>query len=69
MATITVRHLLSMTSGLTHDAPVGNNADPGAASYEEHIRSISRTWLRFRTGERAEDPNLGVELARTSSSR
>jgi CubicO group peptidase (beta-lactamase class C family) len=63
MATITVRHLLSMTSGLTHDAPVGNNAVPGTASYEEHIRSISRTWLRFRTGERAEYSNLGVELA------
>ena len=63
MAAITLRHLLSMTSGLTHDAPVGNNAVPGSASYEEHIRSISRTWLRFRTGARAEYSNLGVELA------
>jgi CubicO group peptidase (beta-lactamase class C family) len=63
MATITVRHLLSMTSGLTHDAPVGNNADPYTPSYEDHIRSISRTWLRFRTGERAEYSNLGIELA------
>ena len=63
MATITVRHLLSMTSGLTHDAPVGNNADPYTPSYEEHIQSISRTWLRFRTGERAEYSNLGIELA------
>ncbi len=60
---ITVRHLLSMTSGLTHDAPVGNNADPYSPSYADHIASISRTWLRFRTGERAEYSNLGVELA------
>ncbi len=65
MATITLRHLLSMTSGLTHDAPVGNNADPSTPSYEAHIQSISRTWLRFRTGERAEYSNLGIELAAT----
>jgi CubicO group peptidase (beta-lactamase class C family) len=63
MAVITPRHLLSMTSGLTHDAPVGNNADPFSPSYEDHIASISRTWLRFRTGERAEYSNLGIELA------
>ncbi len=63
MSVITIRHLLSMTSGLTHDAPVGNNADPYTPSYEDHIQSISRTWLRFRTGERAEYSNLGVELS------
>jgi CubicO group peptidase (beta-lactamase class C family) len=63
MSVITIRHLLSMTSGLTHDAPVGNNADPFTPSYEAHIRSISQTWLRFSTGERAEYSNLGVELA------
>ncbi len=63
MTAITIRHLLSMTSGLTHDAPVGNNADPYSPSYEDHIQSISRTWLRFRTGERAEYSNLGIELA------
>ena len=63
MQRITIRHLLSMTSGLTHDAPVGNNADPSTPSYESHIRSIGKTWLRFRTGERAEYSNLGVELA------
>jgi CubicO group peptidase (beta-lactamase class C family) len=63
MSSITIRHLLSMTSGLTHDAPVGNNADPACSSYADHIQSISQTWLRFRTGERAEYSNLGVELA------
>lgn len=63
MSAITMRHLLSMTSGLTHDAPIGNNADPYTPSYEDHIQSISRTWLRFRTGERAEYSNLGIELA------
>jgi CubicO group peptidase (beta-lactamase class C family) len=63
MSSITIRHLLSMTSGLTHDPPVGNNADPFTPSYTDHIQSISKTWLRFRTGERAEYSNLGIELA------
>jgi CubicO group peptidase (beta-lactamase class C family) len=63
MSVITIRHLLSMTSGLTHDAPIGNNADAFTPSYEAHIRSIARTWPRFTTGERAEYSNLGVELA------
>lgn len=63
MSVITLRHLLSMTSGLTHDAPVGNNADPSTPSYEAHIQSTSQTWLRFRTGERTEYSNLGIELA------
>ena len=63
MTSITIRHLLSMTSGLTHDAPVGNNADPFTPSNKDHIQSISKTWLRFRTGERYEYSNLGIELA------
>jgi CubicO group peptidase (beta-lactamase class C family) len=63
LSNITIRNLLSMSSGLTHDAPVGNNADPYSPSYEDHIQSISQTWLRFRTGERTEYSNLGVELA------
>ena len=63
MSEITMRHLISMTSGLTHDAPVGNNADPYSPSYESHIRSISNTWLRFQPGEHAEYSNLGIELA------
>ncbi len=63
MSMITIRHLISMTSGLTHDAPIGNNADPWTPSYEAHIQSISKTWLRFQPGERAEYSNLGIELA------
>jgi CubicO group peptidase (beta-lactamase class C family) len=63
MSKITIRHLISMTSGLTHDAPVGNNSDAFSPSYEDHIQSFSQTWLRFRTGERAEYSGLGTELA------
>jgi CubicO group peptidase (beta-lactamase class C family) len=63
MSEITLRHLISMTSGLTHDAPLGNNSDPASPSYEDHIRSFGQTWLRFKTGERAEYSGLGIELA------
>lgn len=63
MQSITIRHMLNMTSGLTHDAPVGNNADPYTPSNETHIKSISDSWLRFKTGERYEYSNLGIELA------
>lgn len=62
-AGITLRHLISMTSGLTHDAPIGNNSDAFSPSYEEHILSVARTWMRFRTGERMEYSGLGTELA------
>ncbi|MFO0581486.1 MAG: serine hydrolase domain-containing protein [Anaeromyxobacter sp.] len=60
---ITLRHLVSMTAGLTHDAPVGNNSDASSPSYEAHLASFSRTWMRFRTGERMEYSGLGTELA------
>jgi CubicO group peptidase (beta-lactamase class C family) len=63
LSEITLRHLISMTAGLTHDAPIGNNSDASSPSYEEHIRSFMQTWMRFRTGERAEYSGLGTELA------
>ena len=58
---ITLRLLLSHQAGFTHEAPVGNNFVPGG--FEEHIRSISRTWLRFPVGQRYSYSNLGIDLA------
>jgi len=60
---ITLRHLLSHTSGLTHEAPVGNNTDTRYGSFEEHVLSIQNTWLRHRVGERYSYSNLGIDLA------
>ena len=60
---MTLRHLLSHTSGLTHEAPVGNNLDTRYDSFEEHVLSISDTWLKHRVGARHSYSNLGIDLA------
>jgi CubicO group peptidase (beta-lactamase class C family) len=60
---ITLRHLLSHTAGFTHEAPVGNNFDTPSPSFEEHVRSISQTWLKFPVGAKYSYSNLGIDLA------
>ncbi len=60
---MTLRHLLSHTAGFTHEAPVGNNYDPACPSFQEHMRSISDTWLLFPVGEGWRYSNLGIDLA------
>ena len=47
---ITLRMLLSHTSGFTHEAPVGNNNELDPGDFDAHVRSISTTWLRFPVG-------------------
>ena len=60
---LTLRMLLAHTAGFTHEAPVGNNnaIDPG--TFDEHVRSISETWLRFPVGTGYAYSNLGIDLA------
>jgi CubicO group peptidase (beta-lactamase class C family) len=60
---MTLKHLLSHTAGFTHEAPVGNNDDADARSFEDHIRSISDTWLRAPVGRDYAYSNLGIDLA------
>ena len=60
---ITLRSLLAHTAGFTHEAPVGNNWDADAASFDAHLRSISDTWLRFPVGTGYAYSNLGIDLA------
>ena len=62
-AKITLRHLLTHSAGLTHEAPVGSNYEVGNASFSAHCQSISATWLRFPVGHHQEYSNLGVDLA------
>jgi CubicO group peptidase (beta-lactamase class C family) len=60
---ITLRLLLSHTAGLVHEAPIGGNNDLPGHTFEEHIASISNTWLKFPVGTRYSYSNLGVDLA------
>lgn len=60
---ITLRLLLSHRAGFTHEAPIGNNFDPTFSDFETHVRSISRTWLRYPVADRYAYSNLGFDLA------
>lgn len=60
---ITLRMLLSHTSGLPHEAPVGNNYDFSFPSQEGHLASISESWLRFPPGTGYSYSNQGYDLA------
>ncbi|HEX2912731.1 MAG TPA: alpha/beta fold hydrolase [Chloroflexia bacterium] len=60
---ITLKHLLSHTAGFTHEAPVGSNYDNTPTTFEEHVKSISNTWLKFPVGQGYSYSNLGIDLA------
>ena len=60
---ITLRMLLSHTAGFTMEAPIGNNYEIDPGEFDEHVRSISDTWLRFPVGTGYAYSNLGIDLA------
>lgn len=60
---ITLRHLLSHRSGLAHRAPVGNYFDSNPHPFEDHINSISDTWLKYPVDCCFSYSNLGIDLA------
>jgi CubicO group peptidase (beta-lactamase class C family) len=60
---ITLRHLLSHRAGFSHEAPVGSNYDSRPTTFEEHVLSISDTWLRYPVGCRYSYSNMGIDLA------
>ena len=60
---ITLRHLLSHTSGIEHQAPVGNTAEPSYGILEEHVLSVSDTWLRHKVSERFSYSGFGYDIA------
>jgi len=59
---ITLRHLLSHTSGIARYAPVGNAREPSYGSLEDKVLSVSDTWLRHKVGESYSYSNFGYEL-------
>lgn len=60
---ITLRHLLTHSSGLSQAAPMGNVVDIRSPSFTAHVESISETWLLFNVGERYKYSNQGIDLA------
>jgi CubicO group peptidase (beta-lactamase class C family) len=60
---ITLRMLLSHTAGFSHEAPVGNNYERDPGTFDEHVLSISDTWLRFPVGSGYAYSNMGIDLA------
>lgn len=60
---ITLRMLLGHRAGFAHEAPLGSNYFVGNETFEEHVQSISQTWLRFPVNQRHSYSNLGVDLA------
>jgi len=60
---ITLRMLLSHTAGFTMEAPLGNNYEFDPGTFDEHVRTISDTWLRFPVGTGYAYSNLGIDLA------
>jgi len=60
---ITLRHLLTHSSGLPRETTVGNSFEQlSEASFEEHIKSISNIWLEYKVGERLGYSNIGINL-------
>ncbi len=60
---MTLRLLLSHRAGFTHEAPVGGNFDDRPHTFDEHVLSISASWLRYPVGYRFSYSNLGIDLA------
>lgn len=60
---ITLLNLLSHTAGFPSEAAVGNNYDPTSPSFEVHINSIQKSWLRYPVEQRFAYSNLGIDLA------
>jgi len=62
---ITIRHLLSHHSGLGTWSPLGNPSDPQyhTRTFEQVVKSVRESWLKFPAGERFEYSNQGIDLA------
>ncbi len=61
---ITFRYLLSHSSGLAREGRVGGVFEDGSpCTWEEHIRSINGSWLKFPVGRHQSYSNAGMDIA------
>ena len=59
---VTFKHLLSHTSGLTRESTVGGVFNYVPCTFEEHIKGISGSWLKFPVGKGLSYSNAGMDL-------
>ena len=59
---ITFRHLLSHSSGLAREGRLGGVFEDGPCTWEEHIRSINGSWLKFPVGGHQSYSNAGMDM-------
>jgi len=59
---ITFRHLLSHSSGLAREGRLGGVFEDGPCTWEEHIRSINGSWLKFPVGRHQSYSNAGMDM-------
>jgi CubicO group peptidase (beta-lactamase class C family) len=60
---ISFRHLLSHTSGLAREGWLGGVFEDGSpCTWEEHIRSINGSWLKFPVGRHQLYSNAGMDI-------
>jgi CubicO group peptidase (beta-lactamase class C family)/D-alanyl-D-alanine dipeptidase len=60
---ITLRHLLSHTSGLVREPPRGHCADTSSVTLAESVKSLASTSLVFEPGSREKFSNAGIAVA------
>ena len=59
---ITFRHLLSHSSGLEREGRLGGVFEDGPCTWEEHIRSVNGSWLKFPVGRHQSYSNAGMDM-------
>jgi CubicO group peptidase (beta-lactamase class C family) len=59
---ISFRHLLSHSSGLAREGRVGGVCNHDPCTFEEHIQSISESWLKFPVGTGFSYSNAGMNI-------
>lgn len=59
---ITFKHLLTHSSGLAREARLGGVFNYDECSFEEHIKSINNSWLKFKVGDGFSYCNAGMDL-------
>src|SRR5262245_1278839 len=59
---VTIRHLMTHTSGLVRESPIGSYFDASEPSLERMVESLNQTDLLFQPGTRTQYSNAGIAV-------